>query len=279
MALLTYAKAAAAAVPGAGKLPWVAGGGGEMPPLRLSRQGVEVDKAQLAAYARVCGFRLRDELPATYPHILAFPLHMELVTDGSFPFAPMGLVHIANEITVHRPLQVGERFDVHVRLGELEPHPKGRRFDLLTEVSAGGEVVWTEASTTLRRGGGDGSGAGEDGAKSRAREDAPPAATAEWRLPGDLGRRYAAVSGDSNPIHMHPLSAKLFGFPRAIAHGMWTKARSLAALEASLPDAYTVAVEFRKPVLLPGTVGFGSEGDRFAVRSGDRIHLEGRLTR
>ena len=25
-----------------------------------------------------------------------------------------------------------------------------------------------------------------------------------WKLPGDLGRRYAAVSGDHNPIHLYP---------------------------------------------------------------------------
>ena len=60
-----------------------------------------------------------------------------------------------------------------------------------------------------------------------------------WRLPADLGRRYAAVSGDHNPIHLYPLTAKAFGFPRQIAHGMWTKARCVAAMENRLPDAVT----------------------------------------
>jgi hypothetical protein len=128
----------------------------------------------------------------------------------------------------------------------------------------------------LRRGGGD---AGERASRSRSKRKAPPAASAEWRLPGNLGRRYASVSGDSNPIHIHPLTARLFGFPRAIAHGMWTKARCLAALEPALPGAYTVSVEFLKPILLPGKVGFGSDGDDFVVRSGDTIHLQGKVTR
>ena len=92
--------------------------------------------------------------------------------------------------------------------------------------------------------------------------------TAHWRVPGDLGRRYAAVSGDRNPIHLHALSAKAFGFPRAIAHGMWTKARCLAALR--LPDALTAEVRFKQPILLPSTVTFGEADDRFAVHS----HLE-----
>ncbi|HET7177742.1 MAG TPA: MaoC/PaaZ C-terminal domain-containing protein, partial [Solirubrobacterales bacterium] len=108
-------------------------------------------------------------------------------------------------------------------------------------------------------------------------------AAGEWRLGGDLGRRYAAVSGDRNPIHMHWLTAKPLGFPSAIAHGMCTKARCLAALESRLPDAFVVEVRFRKPILLPGRVEFASAAHggeiEFAVRDPMRqtSHLEGRL--
>ena len=38
------------------------------------------------------------------------------------------------------------------------------------------------------------------------------------------------MSGDVNPIHLHALTARAMGFPRAIAHGMWTYARTLAPL-------------------------------------------------
>jgi acyl dehydratase len=85
-----------------------------------------------------------------------------------------------------------------------------------------------------------------------------PASGIEWRLPGGLGRTYASVSGDRNPIHLYGITAKAFGFPRQIAHGMWSKARCLGALDGRLPDAVTVEVAFKKPVLLPGTVAFGS---------------------
>ena len=102
----------------------------------------------------------------------------------------------------------------------------------------------------------------------------------DWKLPGDLGRRYGSVSGDRNPIHLHALSARLFGFPQAIAHGMWTKARCLAALEP-LPDAYTVDVSFKRPILLPSRVTFAADNERFVVRTAknpDTIHLEGTVT-
>jgi acyl dehydratase len=89
-----------------------------------------------------------------------------------------------------------------------------------------------------------------------------------WRLPSDLGRRYAAVSGDRNPIHLSALSARPFGFRRAIAHGMWTAARCLTALEGRLPPTFRMDVEFRSPILLPGTVAFAVDPRRSAVGSG-----------
>ena len=260
-----YLKAAVGALPGVGRLPFVAGGGGPMPELELRADALRAGLPQVTDYARVCGFRVRDELPPTYPHILAFPLHMRLMTDGSFPFSPVGLVHIANRIEVRRLLRVGEELDLRVRPAE---HEAESAFTIVTEASAGGVLAWREESTMLRRGGGQ---------APRGLEDFEGAFVARWHLPDDLGRRYASVSGDRNPIHMHSLTAKAFGFPRAIAHGMWTKARCLAAFEPSLPDAYEVEVEFRKPILLPARVDFERSGGRFRVRSGDNVHLLGRI--
>ena len=263
--MAVYLKAAAGALPGASRLPFVAGGGGAMPDLELEERGLAAEPGRVADYARVCGFRLRDELPPTYPHVLAFPLQMGLMTDGSFPFSPVGLVHVGNRIEVRRPLRVGEELELRVRPSE---HEAESAFTILTEARSGGELAWREESTMLRRGG---------GKAPRALEDLEGSFVARWQLPNDLGRRYASVSGDRNPIHMHSLTAKAFGFPRAIAHGMWTKARCLAALEPVLPEAYEVDVEFRKPILLPGRVDFERDGMHFAVRDGARFHLLGRF--
>jgi acyl dehydratase len=275
-----YARAALPMLPGASLLPFVPGGGGEIPDLDLRLQGVAADPAAVAAYAKVCGFPLRDTLPATYPHMLAFPLHMAVMADGGFPFGAVGLVHVENRIEQRRPIAIGEELAVRVRPTNLRPHPKGQTFSLVTEVSAGEEPVWESVSTMLRR------GKGDDKADAGASFEALPAdtpASAEWKLGGDLGRRYAAVSGDRNPIHMHSLTAKPLGFPGAIAHGMWTKARCLAALDGRLPDSFAVDVRFRKPILLPGRVEFASAADgeeiAFAVRDAKRNtpHLDGRV--
>jgi acyl dehydratase len=238
------------------------GRGNDMPGDVLERE-FRVDPNHLADYAHVCGFTLRDELPATYPHVLAFGMHMQLLARA--PFSAVGVVHIANSITQHRPLLLGEELALKVKVSDLRPHRRGRAFDFITEGFVGSELVWEDVSTNLKRGGGDPSLPRED-------EFTEPPVHAHWRLPEDLGRRYAAVSGDHNPIHLHALSAKAFGFPRAIAHGMWTKARCLAALR--LPESYTASVRFKKPILLPSTVTFGEAEDRFVVHD----HLEGRIT-
>jgi acyl dehydratase len=199
----------------------------------------------------VCGFPVKDTAPLPYLHLLAFPLHLALMTDPKFPFPAIGTVHLENAITQHRPVAVGERVTLSGSSANLRTHPKGTVFDIAVEVTTNGEKVWESTSTYLRVGRGDPAGG------SGRTFAAVPSGGIPWRLPGDLGRRYAAVSGDHNPIHLYPLTAKAFGFPRQIAHGMWSKARCLAALENRLPDAVTVEVGFKKPVFLPGTVAFG----------------------
>jgi len=279
-----YARAAAPLIPGASLLPFVPGRGSEVPDVELTLPDVEPQAARVADYARVCGFAVRGALPPTYAHVLAFPLHLALMADGRFPFGAVGLVHVENSITVHRPVEIGERLTLRVRPTKVQPHPKGRTFGIVSEAHVGGELVWQGLSTMLRRGGGDGQAPPRDAERSTNGDTGPQGTAAQWRLGGDLGRRYAAVSGDRNPIHMHALTAKPLGFPRAIAHGMWTKARALAAFDGRLPDAYTVDVRFRRPILLPGTVGFASaeqgDGFRFAVRDArkDTPHLDGLVT-
>jgi hypothetical protein len=235
-------------------------GRGDAMPADVLTRSVAIDAGHLTRYAHVCGFALSDRVPPTFPHVLAHPLFLELL--AASPFSAVGVVHIANRIVQHRPLARGEELELHVSAGPFAPHRRGRTFDFVSEAYAGGELVWEDFSTMLKRGGGDDSLAREEPAPE-------PPVTAHWRVADDTGRRYAAVSGDHNPIHLHGLAAKAFGFPRAIAHGMWTKARCVSALR--LPDSFEVDVKFRKPVLLPSSVTFGEEGGTFAVHG----HLSG----
>ncbi|WP_369988240.1 MaoC family dehydratase [Pseudomonas xanthosomatis] len=228
---------------------------GEHLPDQGLRCFLRVDPANLAAYRRLCHFADDGRLPGTYPHVMAFALQLQLLTARDFPFPLPGLVHLHNRIEVLRPLGGidGLRFAVHA--DNLQPHAKGGTFDLVTEAEDGLGLLWRETSRMLVR--------GLKLEASAAPTDEPlaqglPEAT-RWYADSDIGRRYARVCGDYNPIHLSPLSARLFGFPKAIAHGMWSKAMALAALKGHLPKAgYAFEVAFHKPVRLPSEVMLGA---------------------
>ncbi|MGW1296560.1 MaoC/PaaZ C-terminal domain-containing protein [Streptomyces sp. NPDC002533] len=264
-----------------------------LPPGRLTRQAAPVAPEPLATYGKICGFAESGALPLTYPHVLAFPLTMRLMTGRAFPLPVLGLVHTWIEITPHRAVQPTEPVELAVYADGLSPHRRGTEVTMVTEARVGGELVWESRSGYLSRHAtadaaaspGAASAPGPAVATSPASGLGPPPgdlpAVAEWRLPGDLGRRYGAVSGDRNPIHLHPLTARLFGFPRAIAHGMWTVARCLAEVDDPA-ELTSVRAEFKAPVLLPATVTYAADasGNAFALRGAKgRVHLVGAVTR
>jgi hypothetical protein len=237
------------------------GGSPELPDDELVLREIEIDLEHLAAYDTVCTFEVRHVLPPTYPHLIAFPLSMELMTDGSFPFPVIGMVHIENRIEQLRPIRDDERLDMRVRTDNLAAHDRGTQFQVVAEASTGGEPVWRSVSTYLHKeGGGSKDGKGHD-------REQPPEPSATFAVPGHIGRRYAGVSGDRNPIHLHPVTSRLFGMARPIAHGMWLKARTLAVLESRLPDAHAVDVSFKLPVQLPARVALS------AWDEGGELHL------
>ncbi|MHB9859853.1 MaoC family dehydratase [Streptomyces sp. YIM S03343] len=281
------------------------------PTARLALPGLRIDLARLCNYERVCGFATgEDALPVTYPHVLGFPLAMRLMSGPGFPLPLLGLVHTSIEITHHAPLPAHGRYELAVHIAGLAPHRRGTEAVVRTELRTDGEaaagagtavVVWESTSTYLARH--RARTAPDSAARTQAHPQTPDPqsrqapdplpAVAEWHLADDIGRRYGTVSGDRNPIHLHPLTARLFGFPRAIAHGMWTVARCLAAHGTPQTTAARVRAAFRAPVPLPGTVIYGADRTdptdrertdgtgRFELRdaTGERVHLTGELTR
>lgn len=250
--------------------------GRHLPELGVRCQ-VMVDPQHLARYRQICGFADDHRLPAPYPHILAFALQMQLLTDPRFPFPLLGLVHLENHIRVLRPLGGLGPFTVSVHVQALQAHDKGVTFSLITQLHDQLGLLWEGDSRILCR-----ALRMEGQPVERDAEAAMPQRTlAHWRAPADIGRRYARIAGDYNPIHMFAATAKLFGFPRAIAHGLWNKGRALAELGARLPAAgYEVSVRFQKPVLLPADVRLLSSepapNGQFSLLGDDeRVHMTG----
>ncbi|WP_201572075.1 MaoC family dehydratase [Psychrobacter nivimaris] len=216
---------------------------------------LHIDQENLDDYRKICGFADDGKVPATYFSVLSQTLQMNMMVKEPFPFAMLGLVHVDNSVTQYRPIGERETVAMSVTFDNLRDHAQGQQFDFVTIVKSEDEVIWEGTSTYLSR---------SKKPSSKDKKSAPrpvmvkPGVNEEgvhsiFEVPEDIGRRYAFVSGDFNLIHLHPLSARAFGFPKAIAHGMWSKAKCLA-LMGDLPDAYTIDVSFKLPIFLPAEV-------------------------
>lgn len=192
-----------------------------LPMARLVRPAVELSAEGIAAYGRACGFRREQGVSLTYPHVLAFPLHLMLLTRPSFPYPASGMVHLANRIRQHQRLQEGQALRLEVYAERWVAHPKGQALSIATRAYSAGALVWEGDSLYLRRGVADPVGAPWDEALALPSDSL--VRTQKWLLPADLGRRFAKVSGDFNPIHTSVIGARLsvFAAPSPTACGPW----------------------------------------------------------
>ncbi|ABC81959.1 MaoC family dehydratase [Anaeromyxobacter dehalogenans] len=242
--------------------------------------GILAAPPRLAAYRAACGFAAGPDLPVTYPHVLAWPLHLALLTAPELPVRALGLVHLRNRIEALRPLPAREPVELRARLSGPRETARGQELDLLTEAWAGGELAWREQAVLLARRPG-----ASRGPPAPAEADPGGAAERRWEVPAGTGRRYARASGDFNPIHLSALTARAFGFERAIAHGMWSLARIAAELGPALAAGpVRLDAGFKAPVLLPAAVTLRhwpvADGLGFALRdgAGGRLHASGAFT-
>jgi len=212
--------------------------------------GWRPDRERLAAYRSLVGSGA--ELPIAFPQLPIMALHIDLLSQWSFPVRALGLVHQGSVIDVLDDLPVGEPWDVRAAVSDGRHVRAGLEFDVSGEVSVGGGLCWRSTSTYLSR----------SRSASGAEESGVPQldSSGEWEAQVPIpvaegtGRAFGRVTGDINPIHLHAVPAKAFGFPRAIAHGWWTTGR--AAAELGVDEAVSgrrLAIAFRRPIVLPST--------------------------
>ncbi|MEJ4113245.1 MaoC/PaaZ C-terminal domain-containing protein [Corynebacterium kroppenstedtii] len=216
---------------------------------------VQINATNLAEYCGACGLRVTSAVPITYPYAVTFPLVMTAMNAPDFPFPAVGTIHLRNIIEQYSPITVTDTMDVVVYAESLRRHPKGLLIDIVTEVHPTGDdetTTWRQRSTMLSvRKTPDHLPKDDYTRLSICLPDDPTTTT---RVSSSDIKKYAAVSGDKNPIHVSKLGAKLFGFPSTIAHGMWSAASLLSTVEGRVPDRARYVVEFGKPIILPASL-------------------------
>lgn len=253
--------------------------GKTIPPIVASVKNLPIDANKLVRYRKVCGFPGGKAVPAPFMHIYAAPLHMALLTSEQFPLALLGLVHIRNSMTQHRPVLASEKLNITVKIDGHRESPLGIEFDIISQVHVGDELVWESVSTNLSRK----SGGKKKGGKKVPPKVTPLAGNVKFSIPAGTGRKYGMVAGDVNPIHLFDATAKAFGFKKAIIHGMWTLAKSAAVLDSQLPRKFRYDVEFKLPVFMPARVQlqFQNMGESIQLRvmdsKGAKPHMNGNI--
>lgn len=249
-----------------------------LPEVQYVINQLSFDLDHLKKYNDICGYQNDGTVPATYLAVLAQSLQMQMMTTEAFPFALLGLVHIRNQVKQHRIVKNNELIQLSCSFGELKAHEKGLQFDFVIQAHVGQELVFEGLTTYLSR------QKVETNSIVKTKPETPPAYEPKeiWAVAENTGRRYASISGDYNLIHIHAITAKVFGFKQAIAHGLWTKAKALAAI-SPLPHAYEADVWFKLPLFLPSQVELmtaeSCKNTAFMVRNlkSQKPHLSGTL--
>lgn len=248
------------------------GRGGALPAPRTYRVA-PIDLAAVGRYRELLGFAPGAAPPLTWHYLAAQRAQLALLVAPGFPFAVPGLVHLENRLEAEGAPDPEAAWLVEVSAQAPVALPSGGVTFALEAVlrQFGGAAVRCQSTYLGRRG------------QGRTFAPSPPEPARAWEEAGrwDLERagtrRYASLSGDYNPVHLHPLAARLFGFSSPIAHGMHLAGLALAARErAGGRPARSLAIRFRKPVALPARdLLCERAGADFRLRAGEVIHATG----
>jgi acyl dehydratase len=263
------------------KKPYVAPEDAPIEPVELEVRRIVLSPAHLQRYRAICSVADGASLPPAYLHVVAMPMHMQLFIAKNFPVKVLGLIHLRNTIRVLRAVDIKAPLRLRVNFDTMRLTDFGQEYDFTTRYDQNGEVVWEEVSTMFARG----NTAPKEGSKrpsiERSLHPESGVATETLEVRDNTGWRYAQVSGDFNPIHLTARTAKMFGFKQAVAHGMWSLGRCLAAAAPQLRrEQIQIDTQFKLPVYIPSQalartwpIGNGGAEISMCTTRGDRLHL------
>ena len=238
---------------------------------RLAR----IDHDHVRRYRQAFGFA-HDTIPLTFLYLLAQRAQLASMLDRPIPFRIPGLIHVENRLAMHGPVSAEAPLALTTSLQLPPAAPNGALSCVLqTRAYDGDRLAFSCDSTYLIRRGSR-SGRGE----APQADSTSGAVLGQWKIARDAGRRYAAMSGDWNPIHLWPWSARLMGMQRPIIHGAHTLARAAALLQAASGSPIdSVWCRFRQPIALgaEATLLRGAQQGSFVVMCDGRVALEGQI--
>lgn len=230
--------------------------------IKVPTTGIHIEKRFSKVYVvdeKLQGYRsyfsFNEELPLCYLYLLAQRAQGAIMLQKEYTMPIPGTVHLSNELRQIAPIDAGKPFELYASLevpyvseGSLKPSI------VVSFFQEGNEVAHCQSGYLVKR-------KKKKGSQQRRPSQVFTASNAEsqeWVLSGKVGKEYASISDDHNPIHKSGLAAKVLGFKKPIAHGWFLVSK---AISEGVPDASNIHVSFERPVLLPGTYKVYQEGE------------------
>ncbi|HEX6368278.1 MAG TPA: MaoC/PaaZ C-terminal domain-containing protein [Longimicrobium sp.] len=258
------------------------------------RADIRIHPARVHDYARATGgdavpafFEARPAAPPFYCATWETALALEMFAGLETPLPLGAVVHVSTEMVWARPLPPGDAIRCRVELDRVERTPRGLKLTVLSRNWMGAGQLCSQGTSVFMvrtRGPRD-----AESPLPRCPADPPDDSWTEltrWPLAASAGRRYARVSGDYNPIHLWPWTARPFGFRAPILHGYALAARTAHTLVAQRLRGEPAAlrrmrIAFRAPLPLPSTavllIDEAASEHRFRVAAADgaTVYAEG----
>jgi len=227
---------------------------------KYSVSGQSIDSNNLQRYIQCCRFSNTDYVPVTYPFVMAFPLLIKLMTSAQFPLSILGLIHYKNRIIQHSAINKNAIVTIICSVSNDSTSDKGRLIETHIDIFVDEQLMWECTSTFLHKSRqkavktysthSDALHSNHDRLYEQAIET-----ISSFKFNHVDALKYAYISKDTNPIHLHYIPAKLMGFKSTIMHGMLAKARVVAQLETFIDMQHiSIDVQFKSAIYLPAQV-------------------------
>lgn len=219
---------------------------------------VHIDAKHLAAFRRMTGLgdERDDGISILYPHVLAFPVLLALLTHRAWPLPIHRALQVRNRLVRHRRIDARETLQLETRTVAHRVLDKGLEVDVATTLSDGRDCCWESVVTFYYRGRFGEVGTVAPGSASPVL--AAPTAVERFRIARGGGRTFAQLTGDYNPIHLWPWYARRMRFAGAFPHPQRVAGMCLARLPRPASDAQTLDLWIKGPVFYGASVTLSS---------------------
>lgn len=210
-------------------------------------EGTRINREKLEAYRSY--FSFSDALPMSYLYLIAQRAQGVLMLHKDYTIPIPGTIHLSNYLEQLEAIDIEAPLDIKATLsvpyeseGSLKPSIS------IVFYQHGIPVALCDSGYLVKR-----KKRSKSGLKPKRVPDlydSGQGEVKEWKLDKDVGKAYADISDDHNPIHKSVWAAKLVGFKRPIAHGWFTVSTAISDIGR---NPRSIAVSFKRPLLVPAT--------------------------